>query len=173
MKILLEDVPEEGLVLDVGLDEAWVGAAVQEAIEGTVETASAHLEIRRIGPGVHVDGRGSATVLCNCDRCLAPVRLCAEGEIDLYYDPFIDLPDARGSLHPDDLDVGFFQGEQLDLADVLTEFFALEAPVRVVCGEAGVERLEKGECKTGALTAGSEGLSEAPFSALKKLKIDD
>jgi uncharacterized metal-binding protein YceD (DUF177 family) len=172
MKIRLEDIPEDGLVVDLDSSQGWVEAAVSDALEGKIEHATAHLEIRRIGPGVHVDGRGSATALRTCDRCLAALRLRAAGDIDLYYDPFIDLPGGAGGLHADDLDVGFFRDEELDLADVLLEFFTLEAPARVVCGEAGIERLEEGECRLEAQSPEPDGPVDPRLAVLKRMKID-
>jgi uncharacterized metal-binding protein YceD (DUF177 family) len=169
MRIRIEDLPEEGLEVEIASSQAWVARAAEEGLEGGFDGASGHLLVRRVGPGVHVGGEARARVLRECDRCLAPIRLSFGGDVDLYYDAGPVPGQERSGLSAEDLDTGFLEGEEVDLSEVLTEFLALEVPPRVCCGDPGVERLDEGACEVGVpLASGKAG--DLRFALLERLK---
>lgn len=86
------------------------------------------------GSEIRIRGRLSARLLATCDRCLAPVEVPLENDFDLFYRPMASI--ARNDeieISPDELGVGFYSGDGIDLADVVTEQVNLAMPAKLVC----------------------------------------
>lgn len=109
----------------------------------------------RDGEKVKLAGRLSATVEINCDRCLKPLSVPVDQDFDLLYVPPLRPAGAQDEkeLGADDLDVGFYQGQSIDLDDVVREQIELALPMarlcaeqcRGLCPECGAN-LNEGEC---------------------------
>jgi uncharacterized metal-binding protein YceD (DUF177 family) len=167
MRIRIEDLDPEGVevVLDIGT--GWARQAVGEALDGPVAALGGRLTVRPVGPGVVVQGHARASVDRACDRCLASVRLDLAGDVDLYFQAPPAGSEREIALSPDDMDTGFLEDGELCLGAVLAEFFLLEAPGVLRCGEAGVTRLEDGACST---PSGEPGAAPDPDPRLAALK---
>jgi len=132
-------IPPEGLDVDEALD------AHNLHLEGETEF--------RLGPGarvackvdlmdgttVHVRGRLAGSVATECGRCLEDYELSVVQELDLFY-----LPRAQGrpqeqeeevELTDRDVVVGYYDGERIDLGEVLREQIVLGLPLRRLCRE--------------------------------------
>lgn len=141
-RIRLDMIPEDGLEVSADLDAVWAVDAARDSLEGDPERLHFDMQVSLVGGYVRVQGRGSALTPRVCDRCQEPVTLEVKGNMDLYYSP---LPKDTGGesvlLGKDDLDIGFFEGDAIDLTDVVSEQLALWAPSRVRCGDAGVQQV--------------------------------
>lgn len=173
MRIRVEDLPDEGQDYAFTLEDEWARAVVAEALDGPVAEFGADLHVLRVGRGVHVQGHALARVSRTCDRCLAPVSLTVEGPLSLYYDVWEADGEQDRRLHADDLDVGFYDGVELDLSETLAEFFALEAPARLFCEDDGVERDEEGTCASPVATATDQQDVDPRLAVLKGFKPKD
>jgi uncharacterized protein len=83
---------------------------------------------------IHVEGELKTVIESDCDRCLEPSRLPVEAAFDLYYRPMETL--AVGGdvgLSNAEADVGFFEGDGLELVDLLREQILLALPVQRLC----------------------------------------
>lgn len=142
MRIKVDEIPEEGLEVHFGQADAWALAAAREALDGEVTDLDAELQLDRIAELVRVHGRARATVARQCDRCGGDIRLALEGPVELIYEPN-PHPALTDEVIPDEsaLDIGYFDGESIDLADVLMEQLALWTPPRIRCGEAGITQV--------------------------------
>lgn len=168
-RIRIDELADEGRDVRFGQDDAWALAAATEALEGEVSGLVAALHIERIAEVVRVSGRASASVVRGCDRCGGPVRLDLGGDVELLYEPTPHpaLVEDR-ILDESELDIGFYDGRQLDLVDVLMEQLALWLPVRVRCTDPGVHQV--GEAWTCALPDAEEGpdlTRQNPFANLR------
>ncbi len=109
------------------LDELRQATPLQA--EGSVELLSARDEIR-------VQGRLRVEMDADCDRCLEPVRFPLEARFDLFYRP---LETVRGrdeiAVHEGESEIGFYEGDGLELNDILREQVLLLLPMQRVCGE--------------------------------------
>jgi uncharacterized protein len=144
MRIRIEDLPDEGLHVDADLGEPWVATAVGEAWEGEPRAGQLHVHVDRVvadSPTLRVRGRAEATVERDCDRCGTPLSFQHAGPIDLYYMPEGESVADRAQLHKDELDVGWYDGEELDLHDVLMEALSLWLPSRLTCEDRGATPL--------------------------------
>lgn len=120
---------------------------------------------------IRIHGHLAASLESHCDRCLASVTIPVEQDFDLFYRPVssiareeeeVELPEAE-------LEVGFYSGDGIELADVLVEQVILSLPMKIIC------RADcKGLCPSCAanLNAGPCGCpsreDDSPFAALKE-----
>jgi len=92
--------------------------ATAELVEGQIRV-SGHLHTRLEFP---------------CARCLEPVVEEVSKDFDLYYRR-ADKPPRHEEIHltEEDIDIGFFQGDGMFLADVLAEQVLLVVPMKTIC----------------------------------------
>lgn len=94
-------------------------------VQGVAELAGADI-------GIH--GRISAEAGAECARCTAPVKLAVAQDFDLIYRPASAIERMEEIEIPrDELDVGFYMGEGVNLADVVKEQVILALPMKVLC----------------------------------------
>ena len=109
----------------------------------------------RKGSRLRLTGRLTSTVQIDCARCLSPVPVSVDEKFDLFYIPSVDpstLKEER-ELGEEDLMVGFYQGDQIDLDDIVREQIELALPMarlcsdecRGLCPECGAN-LNEGQC---------------------------
>lgn len=87
---------------------------------------------------VHVRGRLTAQIGLSCGRCLDAFALPIDQELDLFY-----LPHHAGQqeeeeeveLSDRDVVVAYYEGDRLDLGDVIREQLFLAAPLSRLCRE--------------------------------------
>lgn len=88
---------------------------------------------------IHVRGRLKASLELQCGRCLEAFPFSVDQELDLFY-----LPHGAGDgeeeedeveLADRDMVVAYYQGERLDLGDMIREQFFLAIPMKRLCRE--------------------------------------
>ena len=93
--------------------------------------------IRQKGGRVHVGGRVTARVEVECDRCLKLVGLPIDSHFKLEY---VTAEDYRAQqaveLTEEDLDLSVFDGEAIDIDELVTEEILLAVPDHVLCSES-------------------------------------
>ena len=127
-------------------------------------------EAKLAGNEIEVRGHISGALETACDRCLEQVRIPVELDFDLPYRPMEEIArEEEVEVGEDDLTVGFFSGDGVNLADVVREQVFLSVPMKVVCRPdcrglcpvCGVNRNLK-ECGC------SSQHGDSPFDFLKK-----
>jgi len=74
-----------------------------------------------------------------CARCLDPVAQHIDRKFDLLYRPLgVDRKGDEAAIHEPDTEIGYYQGDGLQLEDALREQILLAVPIKLVC---------KDECK--------------------------
>ncbi|HXY40131.1 MAG TPA: DUF177 domain-containing protein [Vicinamibacteria bacterium] len=132
-------IPPEGLELDEGLDPASLH------LEGEQEfrlqpgaRLRAHVDLVD-GSTVHIRGRLTATVAADCGRCLEPYGASSSQELDLFYLPrAAERPqdqEEEVGLGDHDVVVGYYDGDRLDLGEVVREQIFLSLPLKRLCRE--------------------------------------
>ena len=99
-------------------------------VAGSAELVNSLDEIR-------VQGRLQGTLAGQCDRCLEPIAVPVNCEFDLLYQP--DLAVESGDeieIAKAESEVGFYQGDGLELADIVREQVLLSLPLQRLCSEA-------------------------------------
>ncbi len=85
---------------------------------------------------IRVRGQLTVTMEADCDRCLETARIPVESSFDLFYRP---APETRRAseveIDEGESQIGFYEGEGLDLGDILREHIILSLPMQRVCSE--------------------------------------
>jgi DUF177 domain-containing protein len=127
-------------------------------------------QIRPEGRRAHVTGRVAARVQVDCDRCLKPVELPVDSKFKLEYVSAEDYQAQQAiELTEDDLDLSVFDGEVIDIDELVTEELLLAVPDHVLCQDnckglcpnCGADRnLAECDCKTAEVDPRWAGLKE-------------
>jgi uncharacterized protein len=139
LAIEIPRIPEQGLDLDEPLD------APSLHLEGEPDFALrpggrlvCHVELVD-GTTVHVRGRLEAGVETACARCLEPYPLPLGQELDLFYLPRLageaQAQEEEVELDDRDVVVGYYEGDRLDLGEVVREQILLALPLKPLCRE--------------------------------------
>lgn len=87
-----------------------------------------------VGPEIRIRGHLGTRVEAFCDRCLGQVEIPVDRDFDLFYRPLKTIAREEEVEVPDDeLEVGFYSGDGIQLADVVTEQVILAMPMKVIC----------------------------------------
>src|SRR5262245_56865892 len=119
MKIVVAQISE-----DEGLSIRHQYPEGQPALLGGAGQLVGHCEVNvratRAVDKVELIGNIDAVVGFECDRCLTPWSIPLEQSFDLLFVPPLGTQDEK-ELAADDLSVGFYQGEVIDLDDLVRE----------------------------------------------------
>jgi uncharacterized protein len=184
MKILVDRLKQTPTELEFGPDDpGWAEAqeSVPELRGPLAELPSVRLRAYRMGQDLFLEGVVEGALELECSRCLVryrsplrePFRLVLEpagGRVPAEPEAAREL--ARlGMCLGDELEMGWFQGPEIDLRSPLREVVALAVPVQPLCREecrglcprCGVDRNRE--------TCGCEAEKPvSPFAALEALR---
>jgi len=130
MKILLSDITDEGL--DLAFEETPSSEALN--LRSPVRVA---LRIDKIGPEVFARGNVRTSIELQCGRCLRSFVKDMDVSINVVYHPVEELKEQeKHEIKDDELDMGFYQGDELDVQDLVTEQLLLNVPMKPLCSES-------------------------------------
>lgn len=100
-------------------------------------------DLRKDARKVRLVGRVTATLECDCSRCLEPFAVPVDSPFDVMFLPaesnVAGLPSRGASdeeeVREDDLGVSFYKDETLDLGELMREQFYLALPMKPLCRE--------------------------------------
>lgn len=102
--------------------------------------------IRREGARLKVDGKVAAQLQLECDRCLKPIEFPVASRFDLEYVTQADYQAQQAiELTEEDLDLSVFDGEVIEIDELVREELLLAVPTHLLCRE---------DCKGVCLTCG-------------------
>ncbi len=168
MRLLVENLPANGRTVTFELADEWARDAAAVALDGAPVALSGGVELSApTGKGrVLVTATVAARVDRVCDRCAEPVVLEVAGAMSLLYLPSGEPVEENADAIPEqDLDVGWYPGGELDLAQVLSESIALQLPPRVTC-----EGVEACDGRTEALFAAHRATLPPPTGGFSVLQ---
>ncbi len=129
MKILISDIPDEGLELEVNETVDVEEVMLRAPVKGV-------LSINKIGKEVVVEGNIEAVAEFDCSRCLKKYSADLKLNINTTYHPLKELEEGTHEIKEDELDIGFYSGNELDLLDVVREQILLNMPIKLLCDDA-------------------------------------
>ncbi len=100
------------------------------------QSSPLHLQAvaEREGSDIRIRGNIVAKIRAACDRCLVPVELAVDPVFDLFYREISAIPrEEEIEVPASELDVAFYSGEGVAVADLVTEQVILAVPSKVVC----------------------------------------
>src|SRR2546423_11094654 len=101
-----------------------------------IEPVEAHGQVRRKGEEVQVSGRLKTRVEAPCARCLKPVAIPIS---TAFSERFVTAvrwrSEGEHELAPEDLSLALFDGEAIDVDQLVREEILLATPAQVFCRE--------------------------------------
>ncbi len=85
---------------------------------------------------IRLKGKLAVTIDGTCDRCLESAAFPVTSSFDLIYMPAGEHAVGDEEVEADAIDVGFYEGNGLELNDAFREVVLLALPMRLVCSEA-------------------------------------
>lgn len=143
---------------------------VDERID-VIEPATVSGKVRLAGKEVFVNGHVETMAKAECDRCLQSVEIPVNADFALEYIPGSEYESTDVvELTEDQLSVAVFDGEAIDVDEIVKEQIVLAVPTRVlcrenckgICPECGIDR-NTGDCSC------STNDIDPRWAALKKL----
>jgi uncharacterized protein len=135
-----------------------------------VEPAEVRGRVRRHGNEVEVHGKLDAKLGAVCDRCLQPVQIpISAGFTERFVRAVSWAAEEQHELHEDDLNLAVFDGEGIELDNVVREEILLAVPATVLCREGckglcptcGVDRnLSECQCESNEVDSRWQKLKE-------------
>lgn len=123
-KITFSEVFEPG---SVDYNDPKLKQATGLRVEGWAEWSASTQEIR-------VNGSLKVEMGAECDRCLEPASFPVEGRFRLAYRPSQSPMQGHETLlDAAEAEIGFFEGDGLELADVVREHVLLSLPMQRLC----------------------------------------
>jgi uncharacterized protein len=171
LQIEVSRIPPEGLEVD----DPLTPEVLHLVEDGDVQLREGGRLRCRVDRGddesVQVRGRFHSPLQLDCGRCLESFDRELDQELDLYYLPRPDQPEdgdqeEEVELSDHDLVVAYYDGDSLDLGEMVREQILLGLPMKRVCREdcqglclsCGVNR-NSGECQCEAAEAVDPRLS--------------
>jgi DUF177 domain-containing protein len=130
---------------------------VDERVQLT-EPVAVRGTVRRTGVGVAVNGHVETRVQVECDRCLKPVELPVSTDFALEYITGAEYESSSvAALSEEEMAVSVFDGESIDVDEIVKEQILLAVPARTlcreeckgICPECGID-LNTGQCNCAA-----------------------
>ena len=119
-----------------------------------IAPATVNGKIQRAGNEVFVNGHVDTRVQVECDRCLKPVEIPVSADFELDYITGSEYESSSAAeLTEAEMSVAVFDGEAIDVDEIVKEQILLTVPTRMlcredckgICPECGTDR-NTGEC---------------------------
>jgi uncharacterized protein len=127
MKIIISDIPKEGLDLQIEEEVAFgnISAPVK-----------AQLRVEKLGTEILVRGNFTAEVILQCSRCLKDFTHIISVPVDAVYHPIDELKgEDHYEIKNEELDTDFYSGDELELTTLLQEQIDLNIPMKPLCAD--------------------------------------
>ncbi|MBI4710228.1 MAG: DUF177 domain-containing protein [Nitrospirae bacterium] len=126
MRITVSSVPETGLEQEIKIASPSV-----DIIKGEVQV---FLRILKAGGRVLVNGRADTTASMSCSRCLEGVSYPLDIKFNVEYLPLKEVIEVGGhELTEEELDVSFYENDQIDVEELVREQILLAVPMKPLC----------------------------------------
>ena len=128
--------PEELAVHSVTIDKAYpAGELDRRGGEfRQVVDLRLHALAELVGSEIRIRGRLRTRLEVECDRCAAIVEFPLEQDFDLSYRPVSTIArEEEVEIPRDELEVGFYSGEGVEISDMVREQVILALPMKILC----------------------------------------
>jgi uncharacterized protein len=131
---------------------------IRSSLASLDDRAISQMQVSLSGERVSVNGTLKADLSVICCRCARgfPQNVDKAFSVEYWPDPKVDREGEERELTYDDLSIGFYREDQIDLTALVTEQILLEIPMKPLCDEACLglcdqcgKDLNEGSCKCG------------------------
>ena len=175
MRVRIDEIPESGRTLRFHWDEDRLRQFVPPGDPFNLKLLrpiNVVLNLNRCPDHIRITGKIEGSLGVSCHRCLGRFRLPLNEPVDIYLVADARVPKAEEKeLVPDELAYEFFDGEVVEVDQLVAEQIFLALPVKVLCREdcRGIcpgcgANLNEEACRCKA------GSTQSPFAKLKLIK---
>lgn len=175
MRIRVDEIPESGRGVHLHWDQDRLNSvlASDDPFEmKLVRPVNVDLEFEKRSDHIRVLGTIRGLLELACHRCLDPVRHPLDEAVDLFLIEEVRSPeDTETELDLEDLEYEFFDGEVIEVDQLIAEQIFLSLPHKVLCSEAcrGLCPRCGANLNTEACRCGKDE-ERSPFAKLKALR---
>jgi uncharacterized protein len=128
MKIVIPEIPKEGLDVEIKEDVEYQNISVP---------TEARLRIEKLDAEVIVTGNLLSELSLQCSRCLKDFSREFSLPVHLVYHPLEEFAgEDTYEVRHEELDMDFYSGEELDLSSLIREQVLLNMPMKPLCDES-------------------------------------
>jgi uncharacterized protein len=114
------------------IDFSDVGLAQATPLEAK---GSAEILANTLGE-IRINGRLQVRMTSECDRCLEPAAFEIDAPFDLFYRPAEEVQgEEEVEIDAGETEIAFYEGDGIELKDVLREYVLLAMPMQRLCRE--------------------------------------
>jgi uncharacterized protein len=136
MRFVVDEIPEDGLNFavesqkqDFAIDSADCRLSAPVKVTGTLE---------KVAREVFFQGRVETRLKVTCCRCLEPFQFLVKSGVTAHFVPESnhaqeDRPEIE--LHAEDIDIEYYEGDAIDLAQAVHDQILLSLPASCLCRE--------------------------------------
>lgn len=145
MEIFVEDIPPEGMELRASEADPWLSEMLAEVTDGSFtagDKASLVVKARRMGDNISIEGSLRFSSHPACDRCLAEFEERSEVPVKVVLAPLYESRRQKEheegqeiELVREDLEFSFYEGDRIDLGELVREASLLARPMKRLCSE--------------------------------------
>lgn len=135
MKIIINNIPDEGLKISLHKDGDWFQDLLpeKEKKDFSIEGIEVSCHAKKIRDTVFIDGSMETTVAANCCRCLEATHLPVKTSFRYVFVPEKNGSKKEDELSAEDLEYGYYQDDVIDLDALIFEQVMLQIPIKVLC----------------------------------------
>ena len=167
MKIIVSEIPEEGIELDLKDD-------IKSDVVSIVSPVKSVMRLVKIEDEVMVKGALTADVELQCSSCLNHFPTRISSQVDVVYNPVREIVKSeQRELKSAELDTVFYSDDMIETDDLLREQLILNLPMKPLCSPDC-----KGFCARCGADLNISGCgcetkeTDSRFEVLKQLKKD-
>ena len=173
MKINISNIPEEGLNLRFSKSGEWFHRSLPMGDDCgfCVQKIDVRCFVEKVLKNVSIKGEINAGVELECCRCLEKFNFPEEIEFKYVLMPADDLKEDDLELTYEDLEYSHYEGDIIDLDQIVVEQIVLQIPVKPLCNDSC-----RGFCPVCGINLNIEKCNHetqqiiSPFAALKNFK---
>lgn len=132
MKIYINDIPPEGLSLDLKEEGSTLASLAGGLDFSFLSPVVAHLSVTRKGEDVSVCGDVSTKASLTCSRCIRKFDFTIETHFSVFFTRLREEAKER-ELKKEDMELNLLDGDEIDTDAILLEQIALEVPIKPLC----------------------------------------
>jgi len=145
LKININTIPEEGMNLNFDRTGEWFRQlvntklrplAAEDAGDFLLQRLDFSCMVRKIGDNIYVEGIIKVNAEIPCGRCLEMTGLLIQAPFNYTFSPAPPKMGEDVELNAADLDFQYYEGEIIDLDEIIFEQVLLQIPMKPLCAEA-------------------------------------
>jgi len=174
LQINISNIPEEGLNLRFSKNGEWFHRSLPMGDDCGLHVQKIDVQclVEKVLKNVSIKGRMEAGIEIECCRCLEKFNFLEGIAFKYILTPAGDLEKDELELTYEDLEYGHYEGDIIDMGQIIVEQVVLQVPIKPLCGDSC-----KGLCPVCGVNLNIEKCdhetqqASSPFAALKNFRV--